>query len=62
MLPELVKKNCCYEMMWILFSEDYYVFIEMIHITDVHEDMLQTLIEFFVTDVIKEVKSFLRRS
>ena len=49
-------------MMWFLFSEDYYVFIEMIYVTDVHEVMLQALVEFFVTDVMKKMNSFLRRS
>ena len=45
-------------MMWFLFSEDYYVFIEIIYVTDVHEVMLRTMIEFFVTDVMKEMNSF----
>ena len=49
-------------MMWFLFSEDYYVFIEMIYVTDVHEVILQALVEFFVTDVMKKMNSFLRRS
>ena len=49
-------------MMWLLFSEDYYVFIEMIYVTDVHEVILQALVEFFVTDVMKKMNSFLRRS
>ena len=33
------EKNYCYEMMW-LFSENYYVFMETIYATDVHEVML----------------------
>ena len=37
-------------------------FIEMIYVTDVHEVMLRMLIDFFVTDVIKEMNFFLRRS
>ena len=49
-------------MRWFLFSEDYYVFIEMIYVTDVHEVILQALVEFFVTDVMKKMNSFLRRS
>ena len=49
-------------MMWFLFSEDYYVFIEMIYVTDVHEVLLRALIEFFVTDVMKEMNCFLRCS
>ena len=49
-------------MMWFLFSEDYYVFIEIIYVTDVHEVILQALVEFFVTDVMKKMNSFLRRS
>ena len=49
-------------MMWFLFSEDYYVFIEMIYVTDVHEVILQALVEFFFTDVMKKMNSFLRRS
>ena len=40
-------------MMWFLFSEDYYIFIGMIYVTYVHDVMLRTLIEFFVTDVKK---------
>ena len=56
------EKNCCYGMMWFLFSEDYFVFIEIIYVTDIHEVMLRTLIEFFVTDVMKERNFFLRRS
>ena len=49
-------------MMWFLFSEDYFEFIEIIYVTDIHEVMLRTLIEFFVTDVMKERNFFLRRS
>ena len=49
-------------MMWFLFSDYYYVFIEMICVTDVHEVTLRTLIEFFVTDVMREMNFFLRRS
>ena len=41
-------------MMWFLFSDYYYVFIEMICVTDVHEVTLRTLIEFFVTDVMRD--------
>ena len=41
-------------MMWFLFSEDYYIFIDMIYVTYVHDVMLRTLIEFFVTDVKKD--------
>ena len=48
--------------MWFLFSEDYYVFIEMIYVTDIHEVMLRVLIEFFVIDVMKEMNFFLRSS
>ena len=34
----------------------------MIYVTDVHEVILQALVEFFVTDVMKKMNSFLRRS